>query len=149
MQSRELPKQIRVQNLVIIYGAVGNGIKKFYYFGRLRYSCKVCLKCYKQLPRMHLHIKKEHFKMITDLTCNICRKVFANRGSLNNHKKQHHFASNWKCTKCSKPFHSLEQLNVHGLDCLDEEKAVNEGEVRRRTTSAGGATRTSTPSTTS
>lgn len=68
--------------------------------------------------------------MITDLTCNICRKVFANRGSLNNHKKQHHFASNWKCTKCSKPFHSQEQLNVHVLDCLEEEKAVNEGEVR-------------------
>ena len=99
--------------------------------GEDRYSCKECLKRYKQLPRIYLHIRREHRPLIGGITtsCDICKDK--KPGTVCRHRRRRHVElSDWQCAKCGKPFHSQEQLDVHLLDCFDVSNVITDGVFR-------------------
>ena len=95
-----------------------------------RYSCNECLKCYKQLPKIYLHIRREHRNLIdVPAACDVCKTK--KLGSVCRHRRRRPVAlTDWQCAKCGKPFHSQEQLDVHLLDCFDDTKDKTDGVFR-------------------
>lgn len=95
-----------------------------------RYACKECLKSYKQLSKMYLHIRREHRKLMDgSASCEIC--LTKKPSTVCRHRRRRHVAlTDWQCAKCGKPFHSQEQLDVHLLDCFDDASDKSDGVFR-------------------
>jgi hypothetical protein len=78
-----------------------------------RLLCKACLKCFRQLVKMHIHLKKEHSKLVDVKPCQICKIPMASC----KHGKKWDAMTNWICPRCRRPFTSQQQLNIHILNC--------------------------------
>lgn len=82
--------------------------------GEKPFKCHLCPKMFATSSSLKIHIRTHTGEK--PLQCKICDKRFNESSNLSKHMKIH--VRKFKCLKCHKSFHRLEQLNLHKTKCI-------------------------------
>ena len=86
--------------------------------GSRRFGCKVCMRRYKLLGSLKLHIRLYAGSHVVN--CDLCKKSFTTKSELHVHRRLQHDEAPVECAICSRSFKNKFRLRAHMRDHSDE-----------------------------